>query len=188
MQIKFNMKTRHWAILLMLMVFSVSCKDDNSEVEAIPFDPSKPVVVSDFIPESGGVGTRLVLYGENFGNDISKVNVIIGGQSSKVIGVKSESLHCIVPSKAYSGEVEVTIQNEEGEDIAKGEALKIFTYEKKLLVSTLVGEYVEKASDLVRKDGPFGDCGSFEIMRWLTMDPQNPDHLYLTQDTVFCIT
>ena len=66
--------------------FSTSCQDDkkNSEV----YDPSQPVVFTEFTPTEGALRTRLYIYGSNFGNDVSKIHVSIGGQSAKVIGGK----------------------------------------------------------------------------------------------------
>lgn len=184
MQVKFNMKIRHWHILLMLIVLCVSsCKDDNSEGDVQPFDPAKPVVISSFTPESGGLGSRLVIYGDNFGNDFSKVTVVIGGKSAKVVGVKGNTLHCIVPPGAYDGDIVINIHNANGEVIAHVESNSPFNYERQLLVSTFLGEYVEKESDAVTKDGPFGDCGSFFNMRWLSFNPKNPNHLYVACQT-----
>ena len=76
------------------------CKDDKSSiVDALPFDPSKPVVVSDFNPKSGGMGQRLVIYGQNFGNDPDSVSVFVGGKKAVVISVEGESLYCLVQDK-----------------------------------------------------------------------------------------
>jgi hypothetical protein len=168
----------HWMMLALITLCFASCKDDNED-QGGSFDPDKPVVVSDFIPKVGGLATRMVLYGDNFGNDASRVKVTIGGQNAKVVGVKNQSLHCIVPARAYDGDIVVIIVDENGEEIARAVSESNFVYEKKMLVSTFLGDYVEKESDRVIKDGPFGDCGSFRNMRWLTFDPQNPSHMYV---------
>lgn len=183
MQIEFNMKIRHWHILLMLIVLCVSCKDDNSEGDAQPFDPDKPVVISRFTPESGGLGTRLVVYGDNFGNDLSKVKVVIGGKDAKVIGVKGNSLYFMVPPGAYDGDIVISILDENGEVVSRVESEQNFDYIKQVLVSTFLGEFVERSQDLVTKNGPFDDCGSFRNMRWLSFDPQNPNHIYMSCQT-----
>ncbi|MDR0429497.1 MAG: IPT/TIG domain-containing protein [Tannerellaceae bacterium] len=184
MQIKLNMKIRYWhTMVLMLMVLCVSCNDDKSEADSQAFDPNKPIVISDFMPKSGGLATRLILYGENFGNDLSKIKVVIGGQIAKVIGVKNQYLHCIVPARAYDGDIEVSILGDDGESIAQAEASEPFVYEKKMLVSTFLGKHAEKEADAVIKDGTFDDCGSFRNMRWLSFDPQNPNHLYAACQT-----
>lgn len=183
MQFNFNMKIKYWPMLLILVVFSVSCKDDTSGEDAPPFDPGKPMVISRFTPESGGLATRLVLYGNNFGNDISKVRVTIGGKNAKVIGVKGTSLHCMVPAGAYDGDIVVAIVDDNEEVLASVQSDTQFDYQKQMLVSTFLGEYVERAQDAVTKDGPFDDCGSFRNMRWLSFDPQNPDRLYMACQT-----
>lgn len=182
MKIKNSVKIRcwqtTWMMLALITLCFASCKDDNEEPGG-HFDPDKPLVVSDFIPKVGGLATRMVLYGDNFGNDASRVKVIIGGQVAKVVGVKNQNLHCIVPARAYNGDIEVIVVDENGEEMARATSETNFVYEKKMLVSTFLGDYVEKESDRVIKDGPFGNCGSFRNMRWLTFDPQNPNHMYV---------
>ena len=175
---------KQFGILLCMALAGLceSCHDDDEEQGDL-FDPDKPVVINDFTPKEGGLGTRLILYGDNFGNDASKVAVTIGGRDAKVVGVKNQALHCMVPAGAYSGEIEMIILGDGGEEIARAEAETPFTYEKKLLVSTFLGKHVEKESDLVRKDGPFDDCGSFQNPRWLSFDIQNPNHLYVACQT-----
>ncbi|MDD2215919.1 MAG: IPT/TIG domain-containing protein [Eubacteriales bacterium] len=73
----------HWMMLALITLCFASCKDDNEE-HVGSFDPDKPIVVSDFIPKVGGLATRMVLYGENFGNDISRIKVIIGSYNIKL--------------------------------------------------------------------------------------------------------
>lgn len=167
-----------WGILALVSFCFISCKDD-AEVEEVPFDPSKPVVISDFTPKEGGLGSKLVLYGDNFGNNVSRVKVTIGGQTAKVIGVKNQSLHCFVPSKAYDGDIEVSILDEKGEELAYVEAEEKFIYQKKMLVTTLLGETYENNTKFDIKDGPFNDCGGVENMVWMVFDPFDHNHLYV---------
>src|SRR5690606_2904459 len=110
MKVKQIKKSDRRPLCLMIAAFIVisfgGCKDNNPVVEAIqPFDPYKPVVVSDFNPKSGGMGQRLVIYGANFGNDPENVSVFIGGKEAKVINVRSESLYCLVPRQAFNGDI-----------------------------------------------------------------------------------
>ncbi len=172
----------HWMLLVLIVVCLTNCKRDGIE-EAAGFDPDKPVVVTDFTPKNGGAGTNLVVYGENFGNDISKINVTIGGITAKVIGVKGNSLYCIIPEKAYDGEIEVRVLNENKEELAKAESKETFSYTKKLLVSTFLGKYYPVAADFVEKEGPFNDCGGFKGILWFSFDPKNHNHLYFTANT-----
>lgn len=172
----------HFILLALMSIFFAACKEDNDE-QLENYDPSRPVVLSDFTPKKGGLATRMVLYGENFGSDPSRIKVMIGGQTAKVIGVKNNSLHCIVPAKAYDGYIDVIILDESGQEISNVTSTESFDYQKKMLVSTFLGDYVERESDRVIKDGPFGDCGSFRNMRWLTMDPQDNNKMYVASQT-----
>lgn len=169
----------HWLLLGLISVFLMNCKSDAVE-EQIDFDPDKPVVVTDFTPKAGGAGTNLVVYGENFGADISKIKVTIGGMPAKIIGVKGNSLYCIVPEKSYDGDIQVSVLNDNKEELAKAESKENFSYTKKLLVSTFLGKYFPVATDFVEKEGPFNDCGAFKDILWLSFDPKNSNQLYFT--------
>lgn len=109
---KFSMKSKCRHLLsVMLIVLCISCEDDKSKIDtpSQPYDPSKPVLVSDFLPKEGGAYQKMVIYGENFGNDSSLVNVTIGGKKAVIINVQSNNMYVFVPSGAFSGEVAVTV-------------------------------------------------------------------------------
>ena len=100
-----NLKTMRFiplgifAVLSMLFVMT-SCNDSTTVQDYVgvqksdPYDPSKPVGISEFTPKSGGVGQQLVISGSNFGNDTSMVNVMIGGKKAVVVNVKNNCLYC----------------------------------------------------------------------------------------------
>ena len=67
------------------IVITTSCEDGSTSVEKYvgvqesdPYDPSKPIVISSFTPESGSVGQQVVIYGSNFGNDPELIDLRIG--------------------------------------------------------------------------------------------------------------
>ena len=124
-------------ILASASVFFYSCQSDDQEDAAFSeFDPSQPVVVTGFTPESGGAGQRLVIYGKNFGTDPSIVTVLIGGKEAKVISVNGESLYCLVPTQAFDGDIEVRIGDETRQVSAYADTN--FDYQRKMVVSTVV--------------------------------------------------
>ena len=179
-------KIRHGNLYgIMLVLFALcfaSCKDDDEKEGA--FDPNKPVVITEFAPKKGGFGSNLILYGDNFGNDLSKVKVTIVGKDARVISVKNRSLYCVIPEKAYDGDIQLRIMDINGETLASSEAEERFEYEKKWLVSTFLGTRYEVSSDFEEKEGPFDDCGGFSDITWLTFDPKsNFDKLYFCAHT-----
>lgn len=163
-----------------------SCKDDKGvDSEALPFDPSKPVVVTDFSPKTGGMGQRLVIYGQNFGNNPDSVQVFIGGKQAIVIGVQGESIYCLVPRKAYKGDIEVRVGNQG--KMVTGKAENLFSYQRKMVVSTLLG-YRNERGDEPWKDGKFRDkdqtkmASGFWNPSFMKFDPLNPKHLWVVFD------
>lgn len=168
------------AAMLVLFAFSLAgCKDDENEDAA--FDPSKPIVITDFMPKEGGFGTNLILYGDNFGDDLSKVKVTIGGKQANIVAVKNNVLYCMIPQAAYDGDIEVSACDGDGEEIAYGVADKKFSYQKQWLVTTLVGQRFEDWNDATETEGPFDACGYINGMAWFAFDPKsNFDEMYVS--------
>ena len=172
-----------WVLLALFAICIYSCKDDGNTEEG-PFDPSKPVVISDFTPHEGGAYQKLLIYGENFGTDASNVQVTIGGKKAVIINVKSTYIYCFVPSGAFSGEIEIAIG--EGDNLITTTAETKFDYQKKMVVGTLCG-YRNNRDDQGWRDGPFEGpdnvraCGFSDAGR-LAFDPLNKDHLYICYD------
>ena len=165
--------------MLTLFAFGfTSCKDDDVKGE---FNPDKPIVITDFMPKEGGYGNNLMIYGDNFGNDVSKIKVIVGGKEANVISVKNDALYCVVPKGAYDTNVEVAAFDDEGEEIAYGVAEDKFTYQKQWLVTTIAGQRFEDWKDAQEKEGSFDECGYMEGISWFTFDPKsNFDIMYIS--------
>lgn len=172
--------------MLMLLTVAILMGCNNGEDfdplkdidQGTPYEPGKPVEVTDFIPKSGGVGTRLVVYGSNFGNDTSRVRVYIGGQRAILIKTLGNSLLCMVPQKAYAGDIKVVVLGDDGQELESATCDSLFNYERKMLVSTLCGKTYENNTKYDTKAGPFDDCGGFALTRWFAFDPMDPDMLY----------
>lgn len=177
------LKEWQWVLLALFAICTYGCKDDDKADTGV-FDPSKPVTVSDFTPHEGGAYQKLLIYGENFGTDASKVKVKIGGKNAVVINVKSKNIYCFVPSGAFSGEIEVTVG--EGENVVKTIASTKFDYQKKMVVGTLCG-FRNGRDDQGWKDGPFEGpdnirASGFSDDGRLAFDPLNSNHLYICYD------
>lgn len=189
MKNKLNLRLNRVFSMFFLSAVSLiflNCSKENAEsAKEKVFDPTKPIVITDFLPKTGGMGQRLVLYGDNFGNDISKISVLIGGKKAKVINVQGESLYCIVPKQAFGGEIEVAVEGN-GKQIV-GKAEHNFDYQRKMVVSTLVG-YRNSRGDEPWRDGKFKDvdqnkmASGFWEPSFMKFDPLNPKHLWMTFD------
>lgn len=184
MKMKSIMKSNCWLIYWMMLASIAlcfgSCKDDaQNGADMQPFDPSKPVVISDFAPKSGGAGQRLVIYGKNFGNDPNIVNVYIGGEKAILISAKGESLYCMVPQGAYKGTVEVRVGGEENPVTANSETK--FDYIRKMVASTLCG-YKNEQDDQGWKEGKFSVTAGFRLPAYMKFDPIDTKIMWMAYD------
>lgn len=167
-------------VLAILCLIGCSDDKDNGDASSIAFNPNLPVEVSSINPTSGSYGQRLVIFGNNFGNDPSMVNVFIGGKKAIIISVKNQAIYCLVPSQAYSGEIKVQIAKGE-EQLASTVSDIKFEYVRKQLVSTLCGSRRDDGH-YDTKDGPFDDCGAFGSPNWMEFDPKYPSLIYVAAD------
>ena len=105
------MHVKHGGIywILSFILGLSACKDSISEEGNIPYDPSLPVAITGFTPDSGAVKTQMVIEGENFGTDTSLVKVFIGGKKAVLISAKSNFIYCMVPAKVMKEHVSVTV-------------------------------------------------------------------------------
>lgn len=150
------------SLLFMTVLFGNCSDDDEAGKKVSPPDPNVPVEITSFFPDSGGVGTQLILYGRNFGTDTSFIKVTVNGKNAKVIGVNNNVAYAVVPTRADTGEVKVKI--------GKDEAIKELVYENKFNylfkqnVTTFLGNGENET-----KDGSYKDA---RVRRptWLTFD------------------
>ena len=88
------------AVLLML-VFA-SCKDDKEK--SATHDPNKPITLTNFYPTNGGVATKLILNGDNFGSDAKNIKVFINDKPAAVISSIGNKIYAICPRKPGEGD------------------------------------------------------------------------------------
>jgi hypothetical protein len=74
----------------------ISCKD-RTNGEEYEYDPSKPVKLNSFYPNEGGIATRIIIDGSNFGSKLEKVRVWYNNKQASVIGSNGEKLYVVTP-------------------------------------------------------------------------------------------
>jgi hypothetical protein len=124
----------------LLLLFFVGCKDNERDDEGrlLPFDTSKPIEVTSFMPDSGRIREKIVIKGSNFGNDKSKVKVIfkdaLTERISTVIGIDNNTIYCLAP-RQISGQNTISIEID-GKTVVP---TRIFEYSASENVSTIAG-------------------------------------------------
>src|SRR5262245_46476682 len=97
-----------------LLLCILSCKKNSG----VGHNPGSPIVIDSFIATSGGVGTEILISGNNFSTDTASVAVVINGHTLKVVGANPRQIMAVVPSKCGSGNVIVKIGSDSG--VSKG--------------------------------------------------------------------
>lgn len=78
------------------LFFLASCKDEGQTAER-PHDPAKPIVLTSFSPDSGRISEMVLLDGENFGTDPSKIKVYFNAKEAAVVGSTGTRILALVP-------------------------------------------------------------------------------------------
>jgi hypothetical protein len=74
----------------------ISCGDDEKAGGAV-YDPSKPVVLTSFMPDSGRISEMVLLDGSNFGTDTSNIRVFFNAKRAKALGSTGTRILALVP-------------------------------------------------------------------------------------------
>ena len=160
------------ATLLAIGLGAASCSEDGGYDGAEPTvssDPSKPVIFTDFSPKEGAVRTSVFIEGSNFGTDVSKIEVSIGGVSAPVIGSSGTKICVMAPRRSGRGDVVVTIMDETGKVVKEYQFDDLFTLQSALLVNTLTGKVDPQTNSSSIINGSFEEA-EFQHPWWLEFD------------------
>jgi DNA-binding beta-propeller fold protein YncE len=154
----------------------LACSKNKTSDAVMKFDPSRPVTLESFTPDSGGVGSQMIIYGSNFGTEAAIVKVFINDIPAPVVGVQGNAIFALVPSQAGQGVIKVQV----GAGSNKKEALSktIFRYIFNPVVGTLSG-FTDKDGRTAIVDGDIKKA-QFEEPYWLTFDQHK--NLYLLEE------
>jgi hypothetical protein len=74
----------------------VSCGDEEKS-GGTTYDPSKPVALTSFMPDSGRISDMVLLDGNNFGTDVSNIKVFFNAKEAKVLNSTGTRMLAFVP-------------------------------------------------------------------------------------------
>lgn len=137
-----------------------ACNDPNGS-DKEPYDPNVPVLFSEFLPDSGGIRTKFIIKGSNFGTDKEKVKVFFDQKEALVLSMNPNVIYALVP-KLPGGMTSVKVLVEDREVVCEQ---KQFNYIVASSVSTIVG----KAKESGNKDGTIGET-TFTNPRYVAID------------------
>ncbi|WP_298652666.1 IPT/TIG domain-containing protein, partial [uncultured Proteiniphilum sp.] len=82
--------------MVVALFFLSSCKGEE-ETGGKAHDPNKPMVLTSFMPDSGRISEMVLLDGDNFGTDPSKIKVFFNAKEAAVIGSIGTRILALVP-------------------------------------------------------------------------------------------
>lgn len=128
------------------------CNNDLAPInqsQAFPPNLNAPSVFESFSPDSGGIGTQLIIRGQNFGSDPSYLKVTVNNKEAAIVGASDDIIYAIVPARADTGYVRLFVGK--GDDVEEYASQTKFRYQFKRNVTTMVGQHGEKG----REDGSY---------------------------------
>jgi DNA-binding beta-propeller fold protein YncE len=141
------------ALLCVFAIVSCEEKDENSKPTGTAYDPSKPVLLTGFKPDSGRIAEKVLFEGSNFGTDPEKISVYFNQKKGKVIGTTGTTMYVVVP-RMPGDTCTVTVRVGDSNSPVLGKdsilATQTFRYRISVSVSTVVGNgtYEFRAGDL----------------------------------------
>ena len=121
--------------LLGLLLQLMGCRSD--ETVSKDYDPSRPVELTTFYPDSGKFQEKVILQGGNFGTDLSKISVYFNHRKAAVIGSTGDQMYVQAPRlPGDTCKISVVIGND------SVVYQKNFIYHQSVTVSTVVGNGV----------------------------------------------
>ena len=121
-------------LCISLYVCTISCENKNNDANRWERDPNKPVVLSSFYPETGRIAEKMLLDGDNFGTDPSKIKVYVAQKRASVISSTGKRIYALCP-RMPGDECDVSVVV--GDDSLVYD--RKFTYNVSVSVSTVVG-------------------------------------------------
>ncbi|MDR1414213.1 MAG: IPT/TIG domain-containing protein [Odoribacteraceae bacterium] len=88
-------------LLVPALILLTACGESNNNANPYdrPHDPNAEIVVTNIGPENGGIGTKVVVTGSNFGNDPAKLKLFFNKKEAFVMKVQDNAIYALVPKQ-----------------------------------------------------------------------------------------
>src|SRR5690554_5370059 len=121
-----------------------SCEDDG-QTKYQSFDPTKPIEITGFYPDSGGIATPIIIEGSNFGSDTTGLKVYFQDSlgvkhPAGLVGSNGRKIYAMVPKLTYLRSIDIIVERvQEGGKTVTTKSNEPFIYKTQTTVSTVVG-------------------------------------------------
>lgn len=122
-------------VCMTMLTFMSSCSNsDDGGTIGKPYDPNQPIKLTTYYPTIGGMATKVIIKGENFGTDPSQISVYYNEKKASIVKTIGNMLYVITPRQPGD---ECTITVKVGSDSKSFE--EKFEYKTQVSVSTITG-------------------------------------------------
>lgn len=105
------MKNQFIISLAIAVVSLTSCDDNETPHPSFPQENKPAMVIRSFYPSSGEPGTRVTIFGENFGATIEEHDVTFDSAYAEIIQVGYGVIYVEVPAHLVSGDYAINIRS-----------------------------------------------------------------------------
>lgn len=172
-----------FGFFLLMNGFLSSCKEEGGgHFQA--YDPSKPIEISGFYPDSGGVATPIIIEGSNFGSDTLGLRVYFQDSlgvkhRAGLVGSNGEKIYAMVPKLTFLREMKILVERmDKGGTVATKIADDPFLYKTQTTVSTVVGKPETENQSLPTVGGDFSSA-TFSAPFAIVLDDE--DNIFITE-------
>ena len=149
--------------LILVAITIFSCNNEETGGNEKPYDASKPVTLETFYPDSGGIATKMIIKGENFGTDIKKVKVYYNKKQAAVVRANGDMLYVITPRQpGDTCNISVVIDKD------SASFSNTFKYTTQITVTTIAGK---PGGDGSGTDGTLAEA-TFNRPRFVAVDAE----------------
>ena len=142
-------------VIFLLLASCGDKKDSSNNPHDKPHNPGQAVEVKSVSPVSGGIGTKVIVAGSNFGNDTTGVELYFNQKKALIMNIQDNAIYALVPRQPGDfSTIRVVVKDKEA--TLDGMQFQYFT---RAAVTTVAGQHLVSAM----VDGPalqatFGRC------------------------------
>jgi hypothetical protein len=162
-------KTLLFTALLTALTALTGCNEETftyqpQQAAGEAYNPSRPVEITGFAPDSGKFREKVVITGSNFGNDKEKIQVFFDDgyydNQATIVSVDGTSIYCLAPRQATGkNKIKIKVAAASDTSVASG----TFSYKAVEMVSWVAGAGTKNGTGSKHSDGTLADADFWKV-------------------------
>jgi hypothetical protein len=172
---------KHYFLNLFFIGILFSCNKGEQQ-RRTQFDPSQPIEITSFFPDSGGIATPILIDGRNFGSDTVGLRVLFVDEfgvkhRAGLVSSNGSKIYAFVPRLTNLREMEIQVERilADGRAVL-GRSAHPFFYKTQTAVTTIVGQPGTQQQNTVG-----GSFGSATLSAPMAIVLDNEDNIFIVE-------